>query len=1222
MSAVYRVHPHPDAASLFDVLKNASIDPEPYRLLHGFSVKHVDVDPGSRSWQIHVTGPCHVGDAEGIRDTLGRLAQDLARGLSDVSSVQVVPELLGAEDPAVPAAGPVSTAESAFRPSSAFEPSPDRAFSTAPASVGSAVQAHQASPAPVAALSIAPPAQESAAAYDVGIDDEVDAYMAVILERARQWSQLQEEESKESKESGKTETVLMGRSVAEEPVPLKDVQDEERKVVIQGEVIALEVRELRSGRKLLTFDVTDRTDSITVKVWEGEGEQNLSKNLSVGDWVRLRGGTQFDPYSNELTMIPRDCVKIPPPPARMDDAKEKRVELHLHTKMSALDGAVEVGELIKLAAQWGHPAVAITDHGVVQAFPEAYAAASKAGIKLIYGVEGYLVDSPSKDSRMYHIVLLAKNRTGLVNLYKLVSLSHMKYYHRRPRIPREELEAHREGLIVGSACEAGELYQAILNGRPDDEIESIARFYDYLEIQPLANNYFLLDEGRLSSEEDLKEINRRIVRLGEKLGKPVVATGDVHFLKPEDEVFRQIIMAGHGFDVERATPLYLRTTDEMLEEFSYLGEETAYEVVVKNPRELAESVDEMRPVPDGFHPPRIAGAEEEIRKMATERAKAIYGPNLPPLVADRLERELSSIIDNGYASLYLIAHKLVDRSLKDGYLVGSRGSVGSSLVATMCRITEVNPLPPHYICPECHYFEVFDDGSVAAGVDLPHKRCPECQTPLNRDGFDIPFETFLGFYGDKVPDIDLNFSGEYQPTAHKFAEELFGSDRVYRAGTIGRLAERTAYGYVRNYLDQKGIRARNAEINRLVRGCSGVRRTTGQHPGGLMIVPEGREIYEFTPIQHPADKDSADVITTHFDCDTINDTLVKLDILGHDDPTVLRMLQELTGIDVSRVPIDDPETLKLFSGLESLKIDPKDASGEVGTLAIPEFGTRFVRQMLVETRPTTVGELVRISGLSHGTNVWTGNAQELIKAGTCTLKDVIATRDDIMTYLIRAGLEPGDAFSIMERVRKGRGLEPKHEELMKSFGVPQWYIDSCKKISYMFPKAHAAAYVMMALRIAYFKVHHPLAFYAAYFTVRASDFDADLAVAGSRRCRQEIERLEAKGNEATAKEKGTVTVLEVAVEAMARGVRFLPVDLYKSDVARFVIEDGALRCPLESLQGVGRAAALAIAEARERPFTSIEDLQSRSKVSKTVIEALRAHGSLEGLPESDQMALF
>ena len=1164
MGALYRVHPHPGSSSLLELVKNASIDVTRYESLAGLVVDHVDVDPRERSWMIHLRGECGAAGREAMAGALRRLEVDLARA-AGVANVQLIADLVHRRGDGRPSVNGAS----------------------------------------------------------VSTDEEIDAYMAMIFERAREWSRLQEAEERSApaaKNGGGDEDVLMGKRISEDPVPIKQVQDEERKVVIEGQVIAIDVREMRSGRKLLTFDVTDNTDSISVKVWESE--ELLSKSLSVGDWVRLRGGTQFDTYSNELIMIPRDCMRVPRPPARMDRAPEKRIELHLHTKMSALDGAVEVSELIKLAAQWGHPAVAVTDHGVVQAFPEAYAAASKAGIKLIYGVEGYLVNSPRKEERMYHIILLAKNREGLVNLYKLVSISHMQYYHRRPRIPRDVLEAHRSGLIVGSACEAGELYQAILQGKSDEEIKRIASFYDYLEIQPLANNYFLVDEGRVQSEEELRAINRRIVELGRELGKPVVATGDVHFLKPEDEIFRQIIMAGHGFDVERATPLYLRTTEEMLEEFSYLGEETAYDVVIRGPRAIADSVEPLRPVPEGFHPPYLPGAEEEIRSMATRRAREIYGDPLPEIVEKRLEKELSSIIGNGYASLYLIAHKLVDRSLKDGYLVGSRGSVGSSLVATMCRITEVNPLPPHYICPECHYFEVFDDGSVAAGVDLPHKACPRCRTPLKRDGFDIPFETFLGFYGDKVPDIDLNFSGEYQPRAHKYAEELFGSDKVYRAGTIGRLADRTAYGYVKNFLDQRGIRARNAEINRLVRGCAGVKRTTGQHPGGLMIVPEGREIYEFTPIQYPADKDDAEVITTHFDCETIHDTLVKLDILGHDDPTVLRMLQELTGVDVRTVPIDDPDTLKLFSGLESLGIDSKDAGGEVGTLAIPEFGTRFVRQMLVETRPTTVGELVRISGLSHGTNVWTGNAQDLIKAGTCTLKDVIATRDDIMIYLIRAGLEPGDAFKIMERVRKGKGLEPQHEELMKKHGVPQWYIDSCKKISYMFPKAHAAAYVMMALRIAYFKVHYPLAFYAAYFSVRAADFDANIAVAGPRRCRQELERLEAKGNEATAKEKGTLTVLEVVLEAMARGVRFLPVDLYKSHVDRFTIEGDALRCPLESLQGVGRSAALAIAEAREKPFTSIEDLQNRAKVSKTVIEVLREHGTLQGLAETDQIALF
>lgn len=1051
--------------------------------------------------------------------------------------------------------------------------------------------------------------------------DDDEAYMARIFAKAKEWAALQEEES-ERESSWQGGDLLFGRSIADAPSPISAVQEEERRVVIEGEVIAIDVRPMRSGRKLITFDVSDLTDSISVKVWEEENEDRLSSALACGEWLRLRGGVQVDNFSGELTMIPRDCMRVPPPPRRVDRAEKPRVELHLHTKMSALDGAVDVDQLIKELKEWGHTAVAITDHGVVQAFPEAYAAAAKAGIKLIYGVEGYLVHDVDKKSKMYHIILLAANQQGLINLYKLISLSHMKYFYRRPRLPKEVIEAHREGLIIGSACEAGELYQAILNGAPEEEIERIARFYDYLEIQPLANNSFLIDEGRVGSEDDLRAINRRILQLGERLNLPVVATGDVHFLRPEDAVFRQIIMAGHGFDVERSTPLYLRTTDEMLEEFAYLGEEAAHRVVVEHPRAIADRVESLRPVPEGFHPPHLPNAEEEIRRLTYESVAARYGDDPPAIVRDRIEKELSSIVGNGYASLYLIAHKLVRKSLDDGYLVGSRGSVGSSLVATMCDITEVNPLPPHYLCPQCKYFELHDDGTVAAGPDLPQKACPRCGAALARDGYDIPFETFLGFHGEKVPDIDLNFSGAYQPKAHRYAEELLGRERVYRAGTIARVADRTAYGYVKNYLDARGVRARNAEINRLIRGCTGVRRTTGQHPGGLMVVPEGREIYEFTPIQFPANQGDSDVITTHFDCDTIHDTLVKLDILGHDDPTILRMLQDMTGVDVSDVPVDDPATLALFSGVSSLNIKSPHFKCEVGTLGVPEFGTRFVRQMLVETRPQTVGELIRISGLSHGTNVWTGNAQELIKQKTCSLKEVIATRDDIMIYLIRAGLESQDAFKIMEKVRRGRGVSPDEAELMRKHGVPGWYIDSCQKISYMFPKAHAAAYVLMALRIAYFKVHHPEAFYAAYFTMRADDFDASLAVAGMRRCLQELERLDARGNDASAKEKAKASLLEVMVEAMARGIAFLPVDLYQSDATRFTIEEGKLRCPLQSLPGVGESAARAICAARARRFTSISDLQSKAKVTKAVVQALREHGALETLPESDQLELF
>lgn len=1199
MREFYRIHPSPDVSSLYRLVESAGLDSDLVSALDDAVVSHIDVDPGGKTWHIRLeSSPCrgthtHQHDPSLIR----RLERELSQKIDAVENIILdFPEERSSTDDSFHTEHVTSVSSSAREEAAAAIESPFAA----------AVSTEVASPSEG--------------------EDDSDDYMAMILQRAKEWSQMTEAESKGNGKTGGSKApsageVIMGRRITEEPIPIREVVDEERKVVVEGEVIAFDVREMRSGRKLVTFDITDKTDSLSVKNFESEDV--LASQIQVGQYLRLRGPTQFDKFTGELTLLPRDCMRAAPPPERMDTAEVTRVELHLHTKMSALDGAAEIDEVIKLAAKWNHPAIAITDHGVVQAFPDAYAAAKKAGIKLIFGVEGYLIDSPDQKSRPYHIVLLAENPKGLVNLYKLISLSHLEYFYRNPRIPREVLDAHREGIIVGSACEAGELYQAILQGEPEDAVEKIARYYDYLEIQPLANNLFLVDDGKVNSAEDLKNINRRIVELGERLNKPVIATGDVHFLKPDDEIFRQIIMAGHGFDVEQATPLYLRTTDEMLEEFSYLGEEKAYEVVVERPRELADRVEEMAPVPDGFHPPHLEGAEETIKRMALEQAEALYGPNLPPLIEERLEKELSSIIDNGFASLYLIAQKLVQRSLDDGYLVGSRGSVGSSLVATLCGITEVNPLPPHYICPRCHHFEVFEDGSVGTGVDLPHKDCPHCQSPLNRDGFDIPFETFLGFHGDKVPDIDLNFSGEYQPQAHKFAEELFGADKIFRAGTIAKLADRTAYGYVRNFLDSKGVQARSAEINRLVRGCAGVRRTTGQHPGGLMVVPEGREIFEFTPIQYPANDRDSGVTTTHFDYEAIHDNLVKLDILGHDDPTMLRMLEDLTGVDVRKVPIDDPETLKLFSGLESLGISERDASGKVGTLAVPEFGTRFVRQMLVETRPTTVGELVRISGLSHGTNVWTGNAQELIAKGTCTLKDVIATRDDILTYLIRKGLEPGDAFRISEKVRRGRGVSEEDAALMRQHSVPQWYIESCQMISYLFPKAHAAAYVMMALRIAYFKVHHPLQFYAAYFSLRAGEFDANMVLKGAKACRQEVERLEAKGHEATAREKSTVTVLEIVLEAMGRGIRFLPVDLYRSDASRFKEEDGALRCPLQSLQGVGASAARAIAEGRkERPFTSVEDMQRRTKVSKTVVDVLTNHGALKDLPTSDQIALF
>lgn len=1039
-----------------------------------------------------------------------------------------------------------------------------------------------------------------------------------------------------------------GRPVpgSERLTPLRELQEPGPEVVVQGQVIAIESRPVRASRngngngngreaKLVQFDLTDRTDSIRVKLFDrgrdGGETPDIEEALKPGTWVRVRGVPTLDRFREELVLEARGGQVIEPP-RRVDTAPEKRVELHLHTKMSALDGLSPIDEAIKQAAGWGHPAVAITDHGVVQAFPDAYRVAKKCGIKVIFGMEGYLCDDPAPRSPTYHIIILARTQQGLRNLYELVSLSHLNYFYRKPRIPRSELLRLREGLILGSACEAGELFRALVKGASEEELLEIASFYDYLEIQPLANNRFMIDQGIARDEEDLRNFNRRIVALADRLGKPVVATGDVHFVHPEDQIFRQIIQAGQGYeDVENPAPLYLRPTQEMLEEFAYLGEERAYDVVVTQPRRLAETVEEVVPVPEGLHAPELPRAAERITEMTYARAKELYGDPLPDRVQERIERELGSIVGNGFASLYLAAALLVQRSLQDGYLVGSRGSVGSSLVATLCGITEVNPLPPHYLCPQCHHLEFFDDGSVGAGVDLPAKACPECGTPLGRYGFDIPFETFLGFHGEKVPDIDLNFSGEYQSIIHKVAEEIFGHDHVYRAGTIATLAERTAYGFVRKFLDEKGTTARSAEINRLVQGCSGVRRTTGQHPGGLMVLPRGREIYEFTPIQYPANDRDSQVITTHFDYHAISEHLVKLDLLGHDDPTMLRMLEEETGVPARSIPLDDQETMAIFSGVESLGIkDPERLGMRVGTIAIPEFGTRFVRQMLEETRPTTFSQLVRISGFSHGTNVWTNNAQELIRSGIADLNQAIATRDDIMTYLIRQGMEPEQAFGIMEKVRKGKGVTAEEEAAMKACGVPQWYVDSCRKISYMFPKAHAVAYVTMAFRIAYYKVHHPAAFYAVYFSVRAEEFDAGVVIRGEEAIRREMTRLDQKGSEATARDKNVITILEVVLEALARGIGFRPVDLYASHPTRFRIEEGGetgvrawLRPPLVALPGVGRQAAMAIDEARrEGPFGSMENLQSRSRVSRTVVEVLRDHGALGDLPEKDQLSLF
>ncbi|MBP2650257.1 MAG: polymerase subunit alpha [Firmicutes bacterium] len=1020
-------------------------------------------------------------------------------------------------------------------------------------------------------------------------------------------------------------SIIFGRNIKDNPQDISRINDEGRNIVLIGQLIKHEVRELRSGRNLLTFDVADLSGGISGKSFFENKEQfaKITASISDGIMVKVKGTVQFDKYANELVIFADSMVRIKKA-ERKDEAPTARVELHAHTRMSALDAVVSVKSLITTAAKWGHPAIAVTDHGVVQAFPEAQEVAAKAGIKVIYGMEGYLINDDNTN-QSNHIIMLAQNIIGLRNLYRIVSLAHLKYLHRKPRIPRTVLEEHREGLILGSACEAGELIQAIIEGESEERIQEIAKFYDYLEIQPIANNEFLIRNGKVADDDGLRDINRTVVRLGEQLGKLVVATCDVHFLNPEDEAYRRILMAGQGYsDADNQPPLYLRTTPEMLAEFSYLGKDKAYEVVVENTRLISETIESFKPIPDELYSPKIPGAEEQIKNMSYKKAWELYGDPLPEIVAERLKTELDSIINHGFAVLYLIAHKLVKKSLDDGYLVGSRGSVGSSFVATMTDITEVNPLPPHWRCSKCKYSEFVVDGSYGGGFDLPDKDCPRCGEPTTKNGHDIPFAVFMGFHGDKVPDIDLNFSGEYQPVAHKYTEELFGKDNVFRAGTIATIADKTAYGFVKNYFSEKGIMPRNAHINYLLGGCTGVKRTTGQHPGGIMVVPRDMDVHHFTPIQFPADDKNSKTITTHFDYHSISSRLVKLDILGHDDPTVIKMLEDLIGIDPKTIPFDDQATLSLFSSTEALGLSPEELGSKVGTFGVPEYGTKFVRQMLEDTKPKNFSGLVRISGFSHGTDVWLNNAQDLIRSGTAPLSEAISTRDDIMIYLLQKGVKPQVAFKVMESVRKGKGIKPDDVAELKESNVPDWYIQSCQKIKYMFPKAHAVAYVMMAFRIAYCKVHYPLAFYAAYFTVRATEFDANLIVKGEPALRQKLLELEQKANNSmTAKEKGLQTIVEIALEMYLRGFTFHQVDLYKSDATRFLIVDSGLLPPLAALEGVGDNAARNIVEVRQgKPFSSVDDLRLRSRVSKTVIDILREHGCLRDMPENNQMMLF
>ncbi|HZK85019.1 MAG TPA: PolC-type DNA polymerase III [Desulfosporosinus sp.] len=1021
---------------------------------------------------------------------------------------------------------------------------------------------------------------------------------------------------------------LLGKEFKGEPVSLHDVQDEERQIIVLGQVFGIEYRKLKSGRVLLTLMITDKSDSIAGKVFLEKEQQDL--DLKDGEWVKVRGSVKYDSYTSELTLMPKDMQRTAPV-IRKDRAMEKRIELHLHTRMSTMDGMSSADDLIQRASHWGHEAVAITDHGVVQAFPEAIDAGAKYGVKIIMGVEGYLVDDspgspPINKQKSRHIILLVKNKVGLKNLYRLITASHLEFFHRQPRLPKSLLQTHREGLIIGSACEAGELIQAIIKKEPRETLKEIASFYDYLEIQPIGNNFFLLRNGTVPSEEGLREINRTVLSLGREMDKPVVATGDVHFLDPEDEAYRRIIMSGKGFsDSDDQPPLFYKTTDEMLGEFAYLGHEEALEVVVRAPKRICDEIEVLKPFPDELFTPKIPGAEEKIENMSWDRARALYGDVLPAVVEKRLNKELKAIIGNGFSVLYLIAHLLVKKSNEDGYLVGSRGSVGSSLVATMTGITEVNPLPPHYRCvnKDCLHSIWVEDGSVSSGADLQNKNCPNCGQQMDKDGHDIPFETFLGFKGEKVPDIDLNFSGDNQAQAHRFTEELFGKDNVFKAGTIATIADKTAFGYVKNYLEERKVQVRPAEMARLIKGCTGVKRTTGQHPGGQMVIPKECDVYDFTPLQRPANDQKSDIITTHFDYHSISGRLVKLDILGHDDPTAIKMLEDLTGVDALAIRLDDPLTMSLFSSPEALGVTSEEIYSKTGTFGIPEFGTKFVRQMLEDIQPKGFSDLVRTSGWSHGTDVWIGNAQELVKGGAVGISEIIACRDDIMVYLIYKGLDSSHAFKIMEGVRKGYGLKPEQIEEMRANDVPEWYIESCLKIKYMFPKAHAVAYVTMAFRIAWFKLNYPEAFYATFFTVRADEFDIEIAIQGKEFCKKIVEETEYKGKEATAKEKNMATILEIVIEMYARGITLRKVDLWESDATNFLLTKTGILPPFTSVQGLGETAARSIVTLREgQVIKSIEDLMTHAKVSKTIIEVLQNQGCFEGLAETNQFSLF
>lgn len=1102
-----------------------------------------------------------------------------------------------------------------------------------------------------------------------------------------------------------TRKVIMGRAIKELPKPIADVQPDDGFITVWGDVFNVDVRDTKRGdSKIFSFCISDDTSSLTVKIFDRNAVvEPIIKSVKDAGTIIINGGYQYDKFSNEFVLRPNNIEKVKKHEV-MDTAEEKRVELHMHTSMSEMDAMTPAKELVARAAKWGHRAVAITDHGVVQALPEAYGAAKANGIKLILGMEGYLVDDTlypdflnmkNKDYRRHHIILLVKEDTSLdesipveerkygrKNLYEMISYSNVKTYKSRPLIPKSMLAEKRDGILVGSACEQGEVIQAILRGESDEELERLASFYDYLEIQPNGNNEFMLRSSdqeyvttkrgeqrynpywRINTEEDLININKKIIELGDKLGKMVVATGDVHFLDPKDAKLRAIVMSSKGFDdADDQAPLYFKTTDEMLSDFAWAGDR-AKEFVVDNPNKIADMVqDNIPPIPPGTFQPFIEGADDELTQKCWSMAKDLYGDPVPEYVASRLERELQSIIGHGYGVLYVIAKRLVEESERRGYLVGSRGSVGSSLAAHFGGISEVNPLAPHYYCKKCKHSEFILDGSVGSGFDLPMKDCPNCGTPMKRDGHEIPFETFLGFDGDKEPDIDLNFSGEVQGKIHRFTETLFGKEYVFKAGTMATIAEKTAYGYVLNYFRERdkntglvvekakeNLSEQNsmlsitpkAEIDRLAGliDKGKIKRTTGQHPGGMVVVPDKYTVEDFTPIQFPSNDEKKGTYTTHFDFkNSLHDTLLKLDELGHDNPTLYKYLEDSTGIPVMDVDLSDPKLYELITSCEPLGVNPEDIDNPTGTLAIPEMGTPFVVGMLVEAQPKTFADLLQISGLSHGTDVWLGNAQDLIKDGICTISDVIGCRDDIMTHLIHVAesyekktgkespLSKKDCFKIMEITRKGKasGGLPPYEDAMKEIGVEQWYIDSCYKIKYMFPKAHAAAYVIAALRIAWYKIYYPLQFYSAFFTVRGGAIDAVAAVQGKDAVKRKMNEIKLKGNDATAKEESQYVVLQIVIEMLARGYEFLPVDLYKSDYRVYKIEDGKIRLPFSAIDGIGETAAIAIADAvKANPggFTAADDLANEPGVGKSVVEALREAGALGDLPETRQISFF